>query len=361
MPIYADKKTGRLFIEFQYKGTRYKERLPDGTTKKDAERLEVKIKNDLMFQSHGVQSASPITFDRFLREHFSLYAESNYCKDTFDQAVRIAKAALPYFRGKSLRQIKAADIERFKQSRIDKPTQHGHARKPATVEREMSIISRMFTIALRNDLIDYNPCSRVEHLKFDNIQNRVLTVEEERLLIPALPTQWAKDVCLMVLNTGLRRNDLMRLTRFQIDRNTRYIHIVQGKTKRANTIYLNDTAFEIINRRWSRSTSYLFSSQRRPESDRGSIRHTLRRTCEKLKIEVVTMRDLRRTYATRALERGNDSLAVADSLGHSSLRMIPRYVRSQEMKQKLAESIDEYANPPLTPISNNVKLLKTKG
>ena len=54
MPVHIDKRTGRFFIEFQYKGTRYKERLPEGTRKVDAEKLEIKIKNDLMFQSHGV-------------------------------------------------------------------------------------------------------------------------------------------------------------------------------------------------------------------------------------------------------------------------------------------------------------------
>jgi iron complex outermembrane receptor protein len=48
------------------------------------------------------------------------------------------------------------------------------------------------------------------------------------------------------------------------------------------------------------------------------------------------------------LEEGNDAVTVADALGHSSLRMIPRYVRSLENKRKLVDSIQRTPkNPPV--------------
>lgn len=47
MPCYVDKKSGRLYIEFQYKRTRYKERLPEGVTREEAERHESSKKRSL--------------------------------------------------------------------------------------------------------------------------------------------------------------------------------------------------------------------------------------------------------------------------------------------------------------------------
>lgn len=343
MPVYLDKKTKRFYIEFQYRGERHKERMPAGVSKKDAERIEVKMKNDLMFQSHGIESGSaPITFERFIDEYFGQYADTHYSPDSFDKAVHIAKAAKPFFKGKAMRQIKAADIERFKAYRIALPTMHKKPRKPATVEREMSIISRIFSIAVRNDIIDYNPCSRVEKLKFDNVQDKLLRREDEEAFFANIHGEWTRDICLMVLNTGMRQNDLMGLTRFQVDRANRVITLVQGKTQRRVVIPMNETVCEIIDRRWHGRNPLLFPSPV-TGTEKGSVRHTMRRACERAKIPVLSIRDLRRTFATRGIEAGNDSVTVADSLGHSSMRMIQRYVRSLENKRKLVESI---ANPP---------------
>src|SRR3989337_2904011 len=73
-----------------------------------------------------------------------------------------------------LGQTKPADIEKFKQHRANTKTQHDTVRKPATVLRELSIISKIFSMAVKNDFLEFNPCSRVEKPKFDNIQNRIL-------------------------------------------------------------------------------------------------------------------------------------------------------------------------------------------
>lgn len=360
MPIYADKKTGRLFIEFQYKGTRYKERLPDGTTKKDAERLEVKIKNDLMFQSHGAETkTSTLTFEVFIREYFGPAAES-FTKDRYDRALIIIKAALPFLRGKAMRSIKASDIERFKQSRISLLTQHDTVRKPATVEREMSVLSSLFSMAVRNDFIDYNPCSRVKRLRFDNVQDKILRREDEQRLFDNMFSDWAKDVCRMALYTALRQNDIMTLTRFQVDLVNDCIVLVQGKTKRRVPIPLNDVSREIVTRRMSSATEFLFASPVTGK-ETGSVRHAMQRACRRIGIPPLTIRDLRRTALTRLVEGGADAVTASRFAGHSDPRMISRYVRSLELVRKASDSLVNPATIPPLADSANIKLLKRKG
>lgn len=349
MPVYTDKKTGKLYIEFQYKGQRVKERLPAGTTKAAASVIETKLRSDLLFHSHGIATQKPLTFEQFIAEYYSPIADS-YSAEKKERAVQIVKAALPFLKGKALRDIKATDIERFKASRIELLTQHKTIRKPATVEREMSVLSGVFAVAVRNDLIDYNPCSRVPKLSFDNVQDKLLRRSDEEKFFENMTSLWAKDVCRMVLNTGLRQNDLMNLTRFQVDRENKLITLIQGKTKRRVVIALNSVALEIINRRWKQNL--LFASPKTGRSD-GSVRSIMKRACIKAKIPVLTIRDLRRTFGTRMIENGVDAVTVARSLGHSDLRMIPTYVRSIELMQKGVDLlVQSPQNPPAAKLDN---------
>ena len=338
MGVYVDKKRGTLFIQFQYRGTRYKERLPVGTSKKDAEKLEVKVKNDLMFQAHGINDPQKnITFETFISEVYGAVADG-FKDQAFDRVVLLTKAAMPFLKGKPMRSIKAHDIERFKAARASLLTKHGNLRRPATIEREMSIISGIFAVAVESDIIDYNPCSRVKKLSFDNVQDVILKREDEEKLFANMHSEWARDICRMVLNTGLRQNDLMNLTPFQIDRENQQINLIQGKTKRKVIIPLNSVALEIINRRWT--NGLLFASPVSGKSD-GSVRHAIQRACIRAKIPILTIRALRRTFGTRLIEDGADAVTAARLLGHSDLRMISRYARSVDLMRNAVNSLNQ--------------------
>jgi len=338
MPIYADKKSGRLYIEFQYRGERVKIRLHEGAKRSDAEAMEISAKRDILLRSHGLAKQNEITFERFIAEYFGEVAE-HYPKDRFDRAAIIIKALKPFVKGKPMRSIKAADIEKFKAYRMNLPTPHDTPRKPATVEREMSIVSSFFAVAVQNDLIDYNPCAKVKKLRFDNIQDKILRREDEAKFFANMFSEWARDICKMALYTGLRQNDIMRLTRFEVRLDENCIVLTQGKTKRRVTVMLNDVSREILERRIGTNT-LLFASPV-TGTEKGSVRHAMQRACKRAKIPVITIRDLRRTNVTRKLEAGADIATVARSVGHTGLNMMPRYMRSIEAMQKAADSLVE--------------------
>ena len=358
MPVYVDRTSKRLYIEFQYKGHRHKERLPVGTTKKDAEKLEVKIKNDLMFQSHGAPSRSEITFEKFIADYFGPAADA-YPKDRFDRAVLLIKAAMPFLKGKAMRSIKAADLERFKESRINLITKHGRPRQPATVEREMSIISSMFSMAVKNDIIDYNPCSRIDKLQFDNTQNAILEKEDEAKLFAEIKSDWARDVCRVILHTGLRQNDVLGLRKFNVDWNSEEITVLQGKVKRQVTIPMNETVKVIIAARWKKSDTLIFPSPKTGKQGK-SIRKALERACVRAGIDRIGSRVTRRTFGTRLHELNVDDSTVAQLLGHGDLRSVHRYKRGTKVKKTAVLQLESPDIPP-TAEMEKWKLLKGKG
>lgn len=244
-----------------------------------------------------------------------------------------------------MRAIKPIDVERFKRSRIELLTMHDTVRKPATVLRELSIISKIFTLAVRNNICDFNPCSRIEKPKFDNVQDKVLRKEHEDLFFSKMHSEWAKDICRMVLNCGLRQNDLMRLTRFEVDIEGGWIRLTQGKTQRRIDIKINSAMAPILEKRIERykrrTDGLLFPSPRTGRTD-GSVRHAIQRACDRAEIPRLTIRDLRRTFGTR-IQPHTDTVTAARMLGHSDLRSVHRYQRSLEMIEKASEMLVESA------------------
>lgn len=228
----------------------------------------MKWKHQLYFQTNEKPAARNIVFEDFLVEYYLPFAENNHCKDSFYKNVSICKEALKLFRGMNLRLIKPADVEKFKSIQEKTQTVHGVRRKPATIARELSVISKVFSVAVKNDFLEYNPCSRIEKPQFDNIQNRILRLEDEEKFFASFKSEWARDVCVLVLNTGLRQNDALGLSKSHVDWNLEVIRSVQGKTGRKVIIPMNKTVQKLLQARWQNGNDLLFPS---PKTGRRGI------------------------------------------------------------------------------------------
>lgn len=220
----------------------------------------------------------------------------------------------------------------------------------------MSVLSKLFSLAIKNDLCDHNPVTRVELPKFDNTQNKILSIEDaDRFFASFDPVngQWAKEVCLVALFTGLRRKDIFNLTVFQIDLANQTIRLVQGKTKRIVEVPMNKVVSAIITKRMSNG-GLLFPSPRTREVAT-NCRTAIAGAVLRAKIEKVTIRDLRRTYGTRLHEMGYDDSTVAQLLGHGDLRSIHRYKRGTNIKRAAVEALENQAKP-----TQNLRKLKLR-
>jgi len=85
-----------------------------------------------------------------------------------------------------LRDISVELVERFKTNRMNTPTKKGTARQPATVNRELNLLSSAFSLAVLYDKAEFNPCGKVDLFPLDNIRYRYLLPEEEPRLMAEL-------------------------------------------------------------------------------------------------------------------------------------------------------------------------------
>jgi integrase len=351
MPIYSCKKTGRLFVQFDHKGKTYKRRLPEGTSRDDARKMEVKMRSDVFFGHNGLDGKPDALWEDFVQEYYLEYVEANHPPEALDRALVIVKASMPLLKGKTVRQIKPADLERFKASRMQTPTRHGKTRKPATIHREMKILSAAFSMAVRNDFADSNPMAKVKLPSFDNIQDKTLHPDDEEKFLMGFRNTLQREIALTVLYTGLRQNDVLGLRKQNIDLRRDEIKLVQGKTKRRVAIPIHDRIRGMLTRRMESSCNLIFPSYRKPGKQMGSIKHAIKFACERAGIPVLTIRDLRRTYGTRLHEDGTDDTTTAALLGHSDTRCVHRYKRGSEIKRKAIQRLGKSEEPTSIPAS----------
>jgi len=91
-----------------------------------------------------------------------------------------------------------------------------------------------------------------------NVQDRVLTREEERLYLLASP-QPLRDIATLVLQTGMRPEEVCRIRRENVHLDQDYLSNPHGKTPAAKRrVSLNRTAKEILARRLQQDGDYLF-------------------------------------------------------------------------------------------------------
>jgi len=129
-----------------------------------------------------------------------------------------ARPLKEFFAGKRLRDITPMLIEQFKQQGMKTDTLHKRKRSPATINRELQVLSKVFSMAYDNGLVETNPMQRVHKLREAPARERYLTDEEEKRLFAVLVGRRAHIRPIVVaLQTGMRQGEILGLRWEHID------------------------------------------------------------------------------------------------------------------------------------------------
>jgi site-specific recombinase XerD len=90
---------------------------------------------------------------------------------------------------KTMDEISPILIEKYKRDRRASKTVRGTDRAPSTVNRELELLSKAFSLAIDQGLAIHNPCQKVKRFREDNERNRYLSDEEDPGCCPCLPGQ----------------------------------------------------------------------------------------------------------------------------------------------------------------------------
>ncbi len=178
-----------------------------------------------------------------------------------------------------------------------------------------------------------NPASRIKLFNEENGQTRVVSNKEELLYLMAA-SQPLQDVAVLMVETGMRPEEILRMERIHVHLDKGYIFIPFGKTKSAKRrIPLTERATDIIQRRLEATTSQRLFISEKTGKDVTTLKTAHHGAIKRSKVEYFRIYDLRHTFATRFVESGGDIVTLKTLLGHSNIQMVTRYAHPTEKHQ----------------------------
>ncbi len=152
------------------------------------------------------------------------------------------RTLLKHFNGKQLSAITASDIEDYISMRRTEGVSNG------TINRELSCLKRMYTLAIKWDDAKKNPVVDVDFLEEPPGRSRYLSEEDARHLIECCAPH-LKPIVITALNTGMRLSELLNLTwdRVHIEHVIDpYIELVETKNNKRRYVPLNEDMVELL-------------------------------------------------------------------------------------------------------------------
>ena len=346
MSVY--KRRGSWFCDITIDGRRVQRVLKKARTRAQAIKAESVIQNKLFENKYKVEKRPEVRFDKFVKDYFLPYSELH--KRTYPDDVLVCNMLFETFGRMNISEINPPMIEKFKQKRLEGETMYKRKRNPATVNRELCVLSKIFSLAFDAELIDSNPCRRVRKFRTDTRRTRYLTFDEEARLFEKLEGQeWVQRIVTMAINTGMRQGEIFDLTWFDVDQSRDLLHVRVSKNGKDRFVPINQTVRRMLEG-LPRTSEYVFPSPK-TEGRLVDVKFRFDKAKKEAGIRDFRFHDLRHTAATRMADGGADAFALAEIFGWSDVRMALRYTHAtDESKRRAVENLVK----PIAPCDESV-------
>ncbi len=278
-------------------------------------------------------------------------------KKTYFRDIEMSKILERGFGCRPAREIKPTEIEAFQDKMLNTPSRRGTPYKPATVNRFVTVIKRVYNLAIRDDMVEKNPCWKVPFLPERNARDRIVSPEEFELLKNEVP----KYALILSLGyyLGMREGEILTLREKQIHFNTDgsdegHIELYDGETKSGagRKIPFSRAIGKLLQAHLAQKRKkkglerFMFTTQK--GSLLGNFRRAFQRacrrscmhvaacmnkkpkickTCEQRGLKGLCFHDFRHTAVTNMRKAGVDTSVIMAISGHKTMAMFKRYNR----------------------------------
>jgi integrase len=269
--------------------------------------------------------------DRYIDEHASARKRE---RSRLEDEGLIRQWIRPELGAQKVAEIRAVDVEKLHR----KITRHG---TPIRANRVVTLLSRMFSLAVRWELRADNPASGIER-NYEEPRHRYLSGDELRRLTEALaahPNQAAANAIRLLLLTGARRTEVLAATwdQFELEAGIWTKPSSHTKQKKEHRVPLSAPARQLlaeIRKDQRRSIGgnrelppFVFPAQK-PASQVGhmvELKGAWAAICKTAELPGVRVHDLRHTYASVLASAGLSLPVIGALLGHTQPGTTARY------------------------------------
>lgn len=286
-------------------------------------------------------------------EQFLAWSEQQHKPKTHALHEWNCKTLTRFFGGMYLDEITTEMVEDFKSARkqeFRKNAKDGRLVSGITVNRALETLKAMYYQAERFGYVVKNPAVGVAMFRDPLDAMRVITFEEQAAYL-SNASQPLADIARVMLDTGMRPEEVFRIRVENIDFAQKAIFNPFGKTKAARrTIPMTDDLACLLKGRIreleakEKRTSFVFPSPYDYQKPIGSVKKAHRQAAADAGIKGrLRLYDLRHTFATRAVAAGADLPTLSALLGHTTIQMTMRYVHpAAEQKRMAMEKFERY-------------------
>ncbi len=256
-------------------------------------------------------------------------------KKTYLRDIEMSKILERRFGCRPASEIKPTEIEAFQDKMLNTPSRRGTPYKPATVNRFVTVIKRVYNLAIRDDMVERNPCWKVPFLPERNARDRIVSPEEFELLKNEVP-QYALILSLGYY-LGMREGEILNLREKQIHFNTDgsdegHIELYDGQTKTGEGRRISFSGMigrllkgHLEKMKKGKPERFLFTTEK--GNLIGNFRRAFQRACKRAEIDGLCFHDFRHTAITNMRKAGIDMSVIMAISGHKTMAMFKRYNR----------------------------------
>lgn len=222
------------------------------------------------------------------------------------------------------------DIDAYRAQRRTELTIRKTTPSVATLNREIEVLARVISFAVSRKLLRSNPLAGLQYEPEHN--TREVIVDDallERIL--AVCKSWLRTFVLVAIDSGCRRNELVRLRWDEIDQERGLIRIETNdtKTRKGRVTVLSERAREAL-LDVARRSQWVFSNQNGDRFHPAHVTKHFRETMQRAGItdaagREILLHDLRRSFVTMARRRGVAETTVMKMSGHETHLVFKRY------------------------------------
>jgi len=310
------------------------------------------------------------TFEEYSERYMKKYSHVNHKESTQD-AIRstLKHHLLPCFGKKPLDTITKKDVKDFIYQKLNEEL------ASSTVRNLKVYLSGILTEAVDDEVISSNPVSRTGKLIKKGTENGEeadpLTREEVPLFEEAVQKYYPKyyPLFLTFLRTGLRVGELVGLQPGDLDFQGEFISVRRsyskgrlttpksGKSRRVDMskglaevlrVYITERKREALAKGWGEPSEWLFYSVQGKMINAENLRkRDFHKILEKAGLRRITLKDLRHTYATLRIMKGDNIVDVSKQLGHHSVKLtLDTYTHwNPGSKKAEIDELDDIGNP----------------
>lgn len=342
----------RVSIGYDTKGNHKEQSMtwkpPEGLSErqiqKELNRQAVMFEEECM---HGFRT-SAMKFEDLAEEWFEEYAKLNLRNTTYERMRQLRKRIYDAIGHLRIDKISTRQLQGFVNS-LAKEGANEKTGKPLaskTIKHNLSLISDVFSYAVKMDIVSENPCSKVTIPKGEAKEKQIYSQEEMALLLAKMENEPIKYKAFFYLMayTGFRRGEMLGLEWKDIDfeNNTisvkrtsnvttkRGIYTDTTKTKRSQrTLKISSYIMQLLkqlkceqNSEILRLGDYWVDTDRLFTQDNGEPQHPnttyhwLEKFCAKNNLPFYGLHSFRHFAASSLIAAGLDVTTVSGALGH---------------------------------------------